>query len=152
MKGHSLSTGAPGHRLSVFLFLNFYRDFQVKILYGISYTTFQNPLYRDFPVKFIPAVFGPPGLGWPPGGPSGCSACARGDARYLVPGNTPNSSHIRYVYSCCIKIYAVVYTRLPSATAHATAAAPTGSTHARTDRQLARSTAKYLVLDSQRKF
>ena len=77
-----LRTGAPGHRLSAFLFLNFYRDFQVKILYGIPNTIFKNPLYRDFPVKFFPAVFGPLGLGWPPGGPSGCSACARGDARY----------------------------------------------------------------------
>jgi hypothetical protein len=75
------STGALGHRLSAFLFLNFYMDFQYKILYGIFYTEFQNPLYMDFQFKFFPAVFGPPGLGWPPGGPAAAARVrARGDA------------------------------------------------------------------------
>jgi hypothetical protein len=59
---------------------------------GISCTNFQNPLYKDFPVKFFPAVFGPLGLGWPPGGPSGCSACARGEPRYR---ETPRTAAAR---------------------------------------------------------
>jgi hypothetical protein len=85
-----ITTGAMGHRLSAFLFLKFYRDFQIKILWRISYTNFQNPLYRDFPVKKFPIVFGSPGLGWPPGGGQRLQrVCAR---RCAVPGNSPNSS------------------------------------------------------------
>jgi hypothetical protein len=45
------TTRALGRRLSALLFLNFYMDFQVEILSGISYTNFQNPFYRDFPAK-----------------------------------------------------------------------------------------------------
>ena len=98
-----------------------------KFYRGISYTNFQNPLYRDFPIKFVPAVFGPLGLGWPPGGPSGCSACARGDARYRETPRTaarrrlPKSGflddiRIFYVYGAApavrIRIRGGVCTRL----------------------------------------
>jgi hypothetical protein len=67
-----VSTGALGHRLSAFLFLKFYRDFQGKILLGISYTNFQNPFYRDFPVKKFPLFSGP----WAWVGLLGCPAAA----------------------------------------------------------------------------
>ena len=94
--------------------------FKSKFYRGISYTNFQNPLYRDFPVKFFPAVFGPLGLGWPPGGPSGCSACARGDARYR---ETPRTAARRrlpksgFLDDIVLYVYAAVYvcTRLPTA-------------------------------------
>jgi hypothetical protein len=86
----TLSTRALAPQLSAFLFLNFYGDFQVKILYWISYTNFQNPCYRDFQDNFFLTVFGPRGMGWPFGGAQRLQrVCAR---RCAVPGNTPNSN------------------------------------------------------------
>ena len=51
------------------------------------------PFYRAFQVKKYTAVFGPLGLVWPSGGPSGCSVCARADARYRETPRTPSSQN-----------------------------------------------------------
>ena len=51
------------------------------------------PFYRAFQVKKYTAVFGPLGLVWPSGGPSGCSVCARADAWYRETPRTPSSQN-----------------------------------------------------------
>jgi hypothetical protein len=84
------STGAPGHRLSAFLFLNFYRYFQFKILCGISHTNFQNPLYLGFPGQIFSCYFRAPGPGLASWGAQRLQrVCAR---RCAVLGNTRNTS------------------------------------------------------------
>jgi hypothetical protein len=60
---------------------------------GIPYTNFQNPLYLDFPLKKFPAVFGPPGLGWPLGGPA---AAARVRAPMRGTGKHPEQQLATY--------------------------------------------------------
>jgi hypothetical protein len=68
-------------------------DFQAKILQRISYADFQNPFYKDSPLKIYPAVFGPPGLGWPSGGPA---AAARVRAAMRGTGKPPKQQLAAY--------------------------------------------------------
>ena len=73
----------PGPSIKRLFILNFYGDFQVKFYKGFPIQILKIHFIGIFQSKNFPLFSGPRAwVGLLAGGPSGCSACARADARY----------------------------------------------------------------------